>query len=78
MYADRMLTYQRDRDNGLFITLVPKPLLFIGLKTMETLVNLIGLFIKLSVQTFKPLILIYRSGNFVYQHWGCLESNLFY
>ena len=32
--------------------------------------NLIGLFIKLSVQSFQPPILIYRRGNFVYHHWG--------
>ena len=31
---------------------------------------LIGWFIKLSFQTFKLLILIYRRGSFVY-HWGC-------
>ena len=34
---------------------------------------LIGCFIKLSVQTFQPLILIYRSGNFVYYYWGCIS-----
>ena len=28
-----------------------------------------GWFIKLSVQTFQPLILLYRRGNFVYHHW---------
>ena len=27
-------------------------------------------FIKLSVQTFQPLIVIYRRGNFVFLHWG--------
>ena len=32
---------------------------------------LIGWFIKLSVQTFLPLILIFRRGNFVYHHWRC-------
>ena len=32
---------------------------------------MIGWFIKLSVKTFKPLIVIYREGNFVYHHWGC-------
>ena len=31
---------------------------------------LIGWFIKLSAQTIQPLILIYRTGNFVYHHWG--------
>ena len=32
--------------------------------------NLIGLFIKLSVQTFQLLIEIYRRSNFMYHHWG--------
>ena len=31
---------------------------------------LIGWFIKLSFQTFQPLILIYRRVNFVYPYWG--------
>ena len=37
----------------------------------KLLLNLIGWFIKLSVQTFQPLIVIYRKGNFVYRDWGC-------
>ena len=32
---------------------------------------LIGWFVKSSVQTFQPQILIYKRGNFVYHHWGC-------
>ena len=36
---------------------------------------LIGCFIKLSVQTFKPLIVIYRRGNLVYLHLGCISIN---
>ena len=32
---------------------------------------MIGSFIELSVQTFQPLIVIYRSGYLVYNHWGC-------
>ena len=32
---------------------------------------MIGLFIKLSVQMFQPLIVIYKRGNIVYHHWGC-------
>ena len=32
---------------------------------------LIGGFIKLSIQSFLPLILIFRRGNFVYHHWRC-------
>ena len=32
---------------------------------------LIHLFLKLIVQTFKPLIIIYRRCNFVYHYWGC-------
>ena len=31
-------------------------------------------FIKLSVQTFQPLIEIYRRGHFVYHHCGCTYS----
>ena len=31
---------------------------------------LIVCFMKLSIQTFEPLIIIYRRGNFVYQHCG--------
>ena len=33
--------------------------------------NLIGWFIKSSVHTFLPLILIYWRGNFVCKYWGC-------
>ena len=32
---------------------------------------MISCFIKLSVRTFQPLILIQRRGNFVYNNWGC-------
>ena len=32
---------------------------------------LIGCFNKLSFQTFQPLVIIYRRGNFVYQHLVC-------
>ena len=32
---------------------------------------LISRFIQLSVQTFQPLIVIYKRSNFVYHHWGC-------
>ena len=32
---------------------------------------LVDLFIQLSVQTFQPLIVIYRTGSFVHHHWGC-------
>ena len=35
---------------------------------------MIGLFIKLSVQTFQPLILINRRSIFVYHHWGCTSN----
>ena len=49
---------QRKRgDSGLFMTLVPKVL--------------IGWFIKLSVHTFKPLIVIYRKVNFVGKSYIC-------
>ena len=68
---------QRERereDNGLFITLVPKVLQSFFIRWLDNFGDfywiLIGLLIKLSDQTFQPLILIYRIGNFVYQHWG--------
>ena len=31
----------------------------------------ISRFIKLSVKTFQPIIVIYRRANFVYYYWGC-------
>ena len=47
--------------------------LFVGLTTLGTLmIFCIGWFFNFGVQTFQPLILIYRSGNFVYHHWGCI------
>ena len=36
----------------------------------------IGGFIKLSVQTFQKLNVIYKRGNIVYQHLGCKSINL--
>ena len=66
-------------DIGLFITLVPKVLnnifLFFGLTTLGTL-NLICWLTKLSVQTFKPLIVNYRRSNFVYNYWKCTSIYL--
>ncbi len=62
---------------GLFITLVPKVLHIITLsysltyQLWELYQILIAWFIKLSVQTFQPQIVIYSRGNFVYHHWGC-------
>ena len=53
-------------DNGLFPKFYNNVFLFIGLTTLETFTEL--LFIKLSVQTFQPFILIYRRGNFVCLH----------
>ena len=32
-----------------------------------------GWFIKLWVKTLQPLIVMYRKGNFVYHHWGCIS-----
>ena len=32
---------------------------------------LIGWFIRLGVHVFQKLIVIYRTGNFVNNHWGC-------
>ena len=46
--------------------------LFVCLTTLGPLIEfLIGWFIKLSVQKFQPLILIYRRRSFVYQHLSC-------
>ena len=36
----------------------------------------IGWFIKLSVQTFQPLIVINRRDNFVYHYWECTSIYL--
>ena len=35
------------------------------------LLNVIGLFIKVTVQKFLPLVVIYRRGVFLYHHLGC-------
>ena len=45
--------------------------LFVGKNYGEFCYMLIGWFIKMSIQTFQPLNVIYRRGNFVYQHWVC-------
>ena len=64
---------QGGRGHGLFITLVPKILeyrfIFVSFTSLGTFL-LICLFFKMSVQTFLPLFVIYKSGNFVYHHWG--------
>ena len=70
--AVKFVSYLREGgENGLFITLVPKVLLLLFL--IRWLYNfgdfywtLIGLFIKLSVQMFQPLIVIYRRGIILY------------
>ena len=65
--------YRERGSLGLFITLVPQVLkffLFFGLTTLGTFTEF-RWFIKLSVQTFQPLILIYKSCNLVCHHWGC-------
>ena len=61
-----MHALQGGRDIGLFITqgFISTFFLFVGLKTLI----LICWFIKLSVQTFQPLIVIYRRGKFMYHH----------
>ena len=69
-----VLNVREGRDIGLFITLVPKSLILtlpysLCLTTLGKI--LIGWFIKLRVQTFQLLIVIYRKGNFVYHHWRC-------
>ena len=64
---------QRDKGQLAVITLVPKVLTFSYwlAKQLWGLWILIGWFIKLSVQTFQPIIGIYRRGNFVYNHYIC-------
>ena len=61
-------------DIGLLITRVPKVLqerfLIRWLNKFGDFFILIGCIIKLCVLTFQPLIVIYRSGNFVYHQWG--------
>ena len=57
--------YKERGDNGLFITLAPKVLLWRFLirwihNFVEFSEFFIGWIIKLSVQTFQPLIVIYR------------------
>ena len=62
-------------DNGLLITLVPKDcnnvLFFVAITTLGIYWILIDWIIKMRVQTFQPLIVIYRRGNFDYHHLGC-------
>ena len=57
-----------------YITLLPKvdnrPILICWLKTFGYL-NLYWFVETFSVQTFSPIILIYRWDNFVYSNWGC-------
>ena len=45
--------------------------LSVGFKLWGLLFNLIGWFVKLSVQTFQPQIFIYKRDNFVYHYWRC-------
>ena len=62
-------------DIGLIITLVSKVFFFVGLKTYWIF---IGCFIKLNVQSFQRLILIYRRGSFVYQGSTSIYRSLSY
>ena len=61
---------RQEGDIGLFIALVPKIFLIHWLNNFGKWI-LIGWLIKFSVQTFQPLIVNYRRGNFVYHHWVC-------
>ena len=62
---------------GLINTLVPKVFKhLLVLKTLGTYYSysyliLIDWFMKLIVQMFQQLIVIYRSDNFVHHYWGC-------
>ena len=40
-----------------------------GLTTLGTFIKFDWMVINLSVQTLKPLIVIYRWGDFLYHHW---------
>ena len=55
-------------DIGLFIALVPKVFLIVGLITLGTYWIVINWFYKSSVQTFQQLNITYRRINFVYHH----------
>ena len=67
VYYTSLLFIREGGDMGLFITLVPK---VFGSTTWGTIIELIGQFKKLIVQTFQQQIWIYRRGNFVFLHWG--------
>ena len=57
-------------DIGLFIALVPKVFLIVGLITLGTLIDFNWLVNKINVQTVQPLIVIFKRDNFVNYHWG--------
>ena len=66
-------------ENGLFISLIPKVLylhfLILKLNNLgDFYCILVGWFIFLSVQTFQPLIVINRRGNFEYHDWRCTSN----
>ena len=62
--------YREGGDNELFIKLFNKLIRLLN-NFWDFNWILIDWFIKLSVQTFQLLILIYRRFNFVFHHWRC-------
>ena len=50
--------------------------LFVVLPTLGTFIEFGSLILKLSVQTFQPVFLIYRRSNFVNNHWWCTSIYL--
>ena len=66
------------RRQGLFITQVPKVLwwrfLICWYQNIGDFYWMIGWFIKVSVHSFQPTVVIYRWGNFVYHNWGCTSN----
>ena len=73
-FATYVLVLREGGYIGLFITLVPKVLLWrfylFAYQLWGLLLILIDWCIKLSVQNFQQIIVIYRRDNCVYHHWG--------
>ena len=62
---------QGEKDIGLFIKTSPQSLFLLVSNFGDFYWSLIGWLVKLIVQTFQPLIVIYWRGTYVYQHWEC-------
>ena len=60
------------RERTLLQSFIINVFLFVGLTTLGIIPNYDWLVIMLSVKTFQSLIVIYRRGNFVSHHLGCI------